>query len=430
MLSIRTSVAIIGAGPAGLMLSQLLSRAGVASCVLERSSRAHVESRVRAGVLEQGSVDALCAAGVGERLLRERLVHHGIELRFGASSHRIDFDALVPGSSVSVYGQREIVKDLIAAREAAGAVDRRELLFDAPAVVIEGLDGPRPVLTFSLDGELGRVEADWVVGCDGFHGVARRSMPAASQRVFERVYPFAWLGILAEVPPSSRELIYAAHERGFALHSLRSPVLSRFYLQVPADEDLGAWSDERIWAELRTRLETIAGWTLASGPIVERGISALRSFVVEPMRHGRLLLAGDAAHIVPATGAKGLNLALHDVGLASQALLDWYGSGSTARLDAYSDACLHRVWRVQHFSSWMTNLLHVEPGASAFDWRVQLAHLDYVASSRAASTTLAENYVGLGSERMAVPLEAGPLEAGPARTPEPGARARSASRRK
>jgi p-hydroxybenzoate 3-monooxygenase len=398
MLSLRTSVAIVGAGPAGLMLSQLLSRAGVATCVIERSSREHVEGRVRAGVLEQGSVEALCAAGAGERLLRERLVHHGIELRFAGRSHRVDFDALVPGRSVSVYGQREIVKDLISAREAAGALERRELIFEAPAVAIEGLDGPRPALTFSLGGELGRLEADWVVGCDGFHGVARRSIPAASQRVFERIYPFAWLGILAEVPPSTRELIYSAHERGFALHSLRSPELSRFYLQVPADEALGAWSDERIWAELRARLETVAGWKLASGPIVERGLAALRSFVVEPMRHGRLLLAGDAAHIVPATGAKGLNLALHDVGLASQALLDWYSSGSSARLDAYSERCLRRVWLVQQFSSWMTRLLHVEPGAPAFDWRAQRAQLDYVASSRAASTTLAENYVGLETE--------------------------------
>lgn len=398
MLSLRTSVAIVGAGPAGLMLSQLLSRAGVASCVLERSSRAHVEGRVRAGVLEQGSVEALCAAGVGERLMRERLVHHGIELRFGGGSHRIDFDALVPGRSVSVYGQREVVRDLIAAREAAGAIERRELLFEAPALTIEGLDGPRPTLTFSHAGEQGRLDADWVVGCDGFHGVARRALPAQGQRSYERVHPFAWLGVLAEVPPSTVELIYAAHERGFALHSMRSPQLSRFYLQVPADEDLGAWSDERIWAELRLRLETVAGWKLAAGPIVERGLAALRSFVVEPMRHGRLLLAGDAAHIVPATGAKGLNLALHDVALASQALLEWYATGSTTGLDAYSDSCLRRVWRVQQFSSWMTGLLHIEPGASAFDWRVQLAQLDYVTSSRAASTVLAENYVGLDWE--------------------------------
>jgi p-hydroxybenzoate 3-monooxygenase len=268
-------------------------------------------------------------------------------------------------------------------------------LFEAPVLALEGLDGQRPALTFSHASGQGRLEADWVVGCDGFHGVARRAVPAERQQVFERVHPFAWLGILAEVPPSTAELIYAAHERGFALHSMRSPQLSRFYLQVPADEDPSAWSDERIWAELRLRLETVAGWRLAAGPIVERGLAALRSFVVEPMRHGRLLLAGDAAHIVPATGAKGLNLALHDVALASQALLDWYASGSTERLDAYSETCLHRVWLVQQFSSWMTRLLHTEPGASAFDWRVQLAQLDYVTNSRAASTVLAENYVGL-----------------------------------
>lgn len=395
MRSLRTSVAIIGAGPAGLMLSHLLGKAGVASCVLERSTRAHVEERVRAGVLEQGSVDALCAAGLGERLLRERLVHHGIELRFGGASHRIDFDALVPGRSVSVYGQREVVKDLIAAREAAGAIERGQLSFEAPALSVEDIDGPRPRVLFSLEGEPCRLEADWVVGCDGFHGVARRCMPAATQRVFERAYPFAWLGILARVAPSSAELIYAAHERGFALHSLRSPELSRFYLQVPVDEDSNAWSDERIWSELCIRLETIPGWKLRTGPIVERGIAAMRSFVVEPMRHGRLLLAGDAAHIVPATGAKGLNLALHDVALCGRALLDWYASGSTERLDGYSAACLKRAWRVQHFSSWMTGLLHVDPSASAFDWRVQLAQLDYVANSRAASTMLAENYVGL-----------------------------------
>jgi len=393
VLSLRTSVAIVGAGPAGLMLSQLLANAGIGSCVLERSSREHVEGRVRAGVLEPGSVEALCAAGVGARLLRERQVHEGIELRFGGASHRIDFEALV-GRSVSVYGQREVVRDLIAAREAAGCLERRELWFDAPALGIEGIEGERPEVSFSSGGETGRVQADWVVGCDGFHGVARRSLPSASQRVFERVYPFAWLGVLAQVAPSTRELIYAAHERGFALHSLRSPELSRFYLQVPVDEDLGAWSDERIWSELRTRLETVAGWKLASGPIIERGIAALRSFVVEPMRHGRLLLAGDAAHIVPATGAKGLNLALHDVGRLARGLIEWYGSGSSVQLDAYSDACLRRVWRAQHFSSWMTGLLHVEPEASAFDWRVQLAQLEYVAGSRAARTSIAENYVG------------------------------------
>jgi p-hydroxybenzoate 3-monooxygenase len=395
MIELNTRVAIVGAGPSGLMLSHLLARAGIASCVLERSSRAHVEERVRAGVLEQGTVDALCAAGVGERLLRERLVHHGIELRFAGAAHRIDFDAHVPGRSVSVYGQREVVKDLIDARVAAGALARRELLFEAEGVGIEGIESDAPVVHFHIGDEPGRLTSEWVAGCDGFHGVCRPSIPAERQRVFERVYPFAWLGILAAVAPSTHELIYAAHERGFALHSLRSPELSRFYLQVPEKEDLAAWSDERIWSELRTRLETVPGWTLTSGPIVERGIAAMRSFVVEPMRHGRLLLAGDAAHIVPATGAKGLNLAIHDVQVLYRALEAWYEKGDSHLLDAYSDTCLRRVWRVQQFSSWMTELLHLDPAASPFDWRVQLAQLAYVASSRAASTVLAENYVGL-----------------------------------
>jgi p-hydroxybenzoate 3-monooxygenase len=395
MIELHARVAIVGAGPAGLMLSHLLAGVGISSCVLERSSRAHVESRVRAGVLEQGTVDTLCAAGVGARLMRERLVHHGIELRFGGAAHRIDFDAHVPGRSVSVYGQREVVKDLIDARVAAGALERRELLFEAEDVRLEGLESDAPLVHFRLDGEPGRLTSDWVAGCDGFHGVCRPSIPAARQRAFERVYPFAWLGVLAAVAPSTHELIYAAHERGFALHSLRSPSLSRFYLQVARDEDLAGWSDERIWSELRTRLETVPGWTLATGPIVERGIAAMRSFVVEPMRYGRLFLAGDAAHIVPATGAKGLNLAIHDVNVLHRALTAWYQTGSIELIDAYSETCLRRVWRVQQFSSWMTQLLHVDPAGTPFDWRVQLAQLEYVASSRAAATGLAENYVGL-----------------------------------
>jgi p-hydroxybenzoate 3-monooxygenase len=398
VIELRARVAIIGAGPSGLMLSHLLAGSGISSCVLERASRAHVEGRVRAGVLEQGTVDALCAAGVGERLLRERLVHHGIELRFSGAAHRIDFDALVPGRSVSVYGQREVVKDLIGARVAAGALERRELLFEAENVALEGIESDAPAVHFSVDGEPGRLTSEWLVGCDGFHGVCRSSIPAASRHAFECVYPFAWLGVLAAVKPSTHELIYAAHERGFALHSLRSPEVSRFYLQVPVDENLDAWSDERIWSELRTRLSTVPGWTLATGPILERGLAAMRSFVIEPMRHGRLFLAGDAAHIVPATGAKGLNLAIHDVKLLHRALGDWYQTGSAALIDAYSDACLRRVWRVQQFSNWMTRLLHVDPQASAFDRRVQLAQLEYVASSRAAATVLAENYVGLDSK--------------------------------
>jgi p-hydroxybenzoate 3-monooxygenase len=377
------------------MLSQVLANAGIESCVLERASRAHVEGRVRAGVLEQATVEALCEAGVGQRLLRERLVHHGIELRFGATAQRIDFDDLVPGRSISVYGQREVVRDLIDARVAAGALERRELCFEAADVELEGITSSEPAVLFSQAGERSRVRADWVVGCDGFHGVSRQAIPVASRRVYERLYPYAWLGVLAQVAPSTRELIYAAHERGFALHSLRSPELSRFYLQVPADEALGAWSDERVWAELRARLETVPGWRLESGPIVERGIASMRSFVIEPMRHGRLFLAGDAAHIVPATGAKGLNLALHDVRLLSRGLLEWYRTGDPTELDAYSETCLRRVWQVQQFSSWMTRLLHVDPGASEFDWRVQRAQLESIASSRAAATVLAESYVGL-----------------------------------
>lgn len=395
MSQLRTHVAIIGAGPAGLMLSQLLAQGGVESCVLERASRAHVEGRVRAGVLEPATVDALCEAGVGKRLLSERLVHHGIELRFGGAAHRIDFDELVPGQSISVYGQREVVKDLIDARVAAGALERGGLLFEAADVELEAVASSRPLVRFSRAGERTSVSADWVVGCDGFHGVSRHSIPEASRCVFEQTYPFAWLGVLAAVAPSTRELIYARHEHGFALHSLRSPELSRFYLQVAADEALDAWTDERIWAELRARLETVPGWVLQSGPIVERGIAAMRSFVIEPMRYGRLLLAGDAAHIVPATGAKGLNLALHDVRLLARGLLEWYRTGDAAPLDAYSETCLRHVWRVQQFSSWMTHLLHVDARASRFDRRVQLAQLEHVVSSRAAASALAESYVGL-----------------------------------
>jgi p-hydroxybenzoate 3-monooxygenase len=395
MLELTTSVAIIGAGPAGLLLSLSLARHGIGSCVLERRSRAHVEGRVRAGVLEQSTVDALIAAGVGERLRRECIVHDGIELRFGGRAHRIDFSELVPGRSITVYGQREVVKDLIGARLAAGAGERRELLFEVADVTLQQPGTPEQVLEFSMAGERARLACEWVVGCDGFHGVSRHWLPKESTTLHERTYPLAWLGILAAVPPSTHELIYARHDRGFALHSLRSPELSRFYLQVAPDEDLGAWSDERVWQELRTRLETVPGWELRSGPILEKNLSPMRSVVIEPMRHGRLCLAGDAAHIVPATGAKGLNLAVADVKRLSLALSEWYHGGNPALLDGYSEACLRRVWRVQQFSSWMTRLLHVFPTDDAFERRVQLAQLDYVTTSRAAATTLAENYVGL-----------------------------------
>jgi p-hydroxybenzoate 3-monooxygenase len=394
-------VAIIGAGPAGLMLAQLLSAHGIQCCVLERQSRAHVESRVRAGVLEQATVESLRAAGVGQRLDREGIVHHGIELRFGGAAHRIDFESLVPGRSITVYGQREVVRDLIEARLAdqqGGA-----LWFEVSDIECTGADSPRPVLEFSMAGGRRRLTCDWVVGCDGFHGVSRHWLPSGSFTLHERTYPIAWLGVLAAVPPSTQELIYAAHEQGFALHSMRSAQLSRFYLQVPRGETLDRWSDERIWTELRRRLETVPGWRLASGPILERGVSQMRSVVVEPMRRGRLFLAGDAAHIVPATGAKGLNLAIADVQLLSLALSAWYQGGQTELLDSYSETCLRRVWRVQHFSSWMTRLLHTLPGDDAFERHLQLAQLDYVVTSRAASTTLAENYVGFGHSGPAEP---------------------------
>ncbi|MEV0995320.1 4-hydroxybenzoate 3-monooxygenase [Nonomuraea sp. NPDC050202] len=385
----RTQVGIIGAGPAGLLLSHLLHLRGISSVVLEKRSRDYVERRVRAGVLEQGTVDTLVEAGVGERMLREGLPHHGIELRYGGAGHRIAFDKLVPGRSITVYGQQEVVKDLIAARLAAGG----DVRFEVEDVELHALES-QPYLTFG--GE--RLDCDVIAGCDGFHGVSRPAVPEGVLSVFERDYPFAWLGILARVAPSSEELIYARTERGFALHSMRSPAVSRFYLQVPADARLDDWPDERIWEELRTRLETVPGFTLATGEIMERGITPMRGFVTEPMQYGRLYLAGDAAHIVPPTGAKGLNLAVADVRVLTEALAAYFGSGSTELLDGYSDACLKRVWRAQHFSWWMTTLLHTFEEDDPYARKLQLSYLDYVTSSEAAATTLAENYVGLPFE--------------------------------
>jgi p-hydroxybenzoate 3-monooxygenase len=385
-----TQVGIIGAGPAGLMLSQLLAQNGIASVVLEARSRSYVEQRVRAGVLEQGTVDTLIAAGVGERMQRQGLVHHGIELRFGGASHRIPFERLVPGRAITVYGQQEVVKDLIAARLAAGG----EIRFEASDVALAGLGGDDPRLRFVHEGRQHELACDFIAGCDGFHGVARAAVPAGVLSSYEREYPFAWLGILATVAPSTDELIYAHSERGFALHSMRSPELSRFYLQVAPDEDIERWPDARIWSELRARLETVPGFSLRDGPIVEKGITAMRSFVCEPMQYRRLFLAGDAAHIVPPTGAKGLNLAVADVRVLCAALSAWYQRGDRAPLARYSDDCLWRVWRAQHFSKWMTSLLHTFPGEEAYAHKLQRAYLDYVTSSRAAATTLAENYVG------------------------------------
>jgi p-hydroxybenzoate 3-monooxygenase len=387
-----TQVGIVGAGPAGLLLAHLLHLHGIDSVVLEARSREYVEARVRAGVLEQTTVDLLDEAGVAERLHREGLVHHGLELRFDGRGHRIDFAELTGGRAITVYGQQEVVKDLIAARVQAGG----ELRFEVDDVSLHDLESERPCIRFGHEGSDHELRCDVVAGCDGFHGISRPTVPDGALRVYEREYPFAWLGILAEVAPSSEELIYCHHERGFALHSMRSPKLTRLYLQCAPDDDIEAWPDERIWDELQTRFATADGdFELGQGPLVEKGITPMRSFVAEPLRHGRLFLAGDAAHIVPPTGAKGLNLAAADVRVLSEALAAWYARGDESGLDAYSDTCLRRVWRVQHFSWWMTSMLHRFGGDDPFAAQLQRSQLHYVVSSRAAATTLAENYVGL-----------------------------------
>jgi p-hydroxybenzoate 3-monooxygenase len=386
----RTQVAIVGAGPAGLVLAHLLHLRGIDSVVLENRSRSYVEHRIRAGVLEHGTVDLLTESGVGERLHREGMVHSGLELLFDGQGHRIPLADLA-GHPITVYGQHEVVKDLIAARVDAG----RQLLFEVSDVKLDGLDGPRPTVSFVHTGQSQTVVADFVAGCDGFHGVCRPSIPDRALVTYERQYPYAWLGILAQAPPSSEELIYAYSDRGFALHSMRSPAITRLYLQVAPDEDLTEWPDERIWAELRARLARHDGFALADGPILERSVAAMRSFVVEPLRYGRLFLAGDAAHIVPPTGAKGLNLAVADVKVLADAIGDFYAGRGEAGLDAYSATCLRRVWRVQHFSWWMTSMLHRAVDGDPFTHQLQLSQLRYVVESKAAATSLAENYVGL-----------------------------------
>jgi p-hydroxybenzoate 3-monooxygenase len=387
----EAQVAIVGAGPAGLLLGHLLARRGIDTVVLELRDRRYVEQRVRAGVLEQGTVDVLAAAEVDGRLRREGLVHEGLELRFDGRGHRIDLKELTGGATITVYGQQEIVKDLIAARVQAGA----PLLFEVGDVELDDLDTERPVVRFTHAGEPKELRCAVVAGCDGFHGVCRAAIPAGALSVFEREYPFAWLGILARAKPSSDELIYASHPRGFALHSMRTPEITRLYLQCEPDEDLGAWSDDRIWTELQARLERADGFELDTGPILERGITPMRSFVVEPMQHGRLFLAGDAAHIVPPTGAKGMNLAIADVTVLAEALEAFFAGGDATGLDGYSARCLRRVWRAEHFSWFMTSMLHRPPGQDPFDARLQRAQLRYVTSSRAAATSLAENYVGI-----------------------------------
>ena len=388
----RTQVGIVGAGPAGLVLSHLLHLQGIDSLVLENRSRQHCEERIRAGVLEWGTVELLTRMGVGDRLQREGLVHHGIEIRFAGRGHRIDFQDLT-GRAITVYGQHEVIKDLIRARLDSGG----QIVFDVDQASVHELDTTAPRIWYSKEGKSHEILCDFIAGCDGFHGICRPSIPAGALTVYERNYPFGWLGILAEAAPSSEELIYAHHDRGFALHSMRSPLITRLYLQCSPDEDLENWPDERIWKELQTRLAGDPGWRLNEGQILQKGITGMRSFVVEPMQFGRMFLAGDAAHIVPPTGAKGLNLAVADVRVLASSLKNFYSTGRVDLLDQYSATCLRRVWRVQRFSWWMTSMLHRHEG-NPFDERRQLAELDYVTSSRAASQSLAENYVGLPME--------------------------------
>jgi p-hydroxybenzoate 3-monooxygenase len=384
----RTQVGIIGAGPAGLMLSHLLALADIESVVLEQRSRAYCEGRVRAGVLEHDVAQLLEDTGVGERMRREGLIHDGIELRFGRRGHRISFKDLT-GRTVRIYGQQEVVKDLIAHRMAEGA----DIRFEAEDVAIHDHTTDQPLIAYRLDGEQRTLACDVVAGCDGFHGVSRDTIPVKLRTTYSYDFPFAWLGILAKAPPATDELIYCCHERGFALYSMRSLSVSRLYLQVAPDERIEEWPDDRIWAELQVRFEADAGWRVSEGPTLEKSITPARSFVSEPMQHGRLFLAGDASHIVPPTGAKGLNLAIHDVCNLADALIRWYRQADSSLLKGYTDACLTRVWRAQDFSNWMTRLIHVS--GDAFEHRLQLARLRYVATSEAAARSLAENYVGL-----------------------------------
>jgi p-hydroxybenzoate 3-monooxygenase len=387
---VRTQVGIVGGGPAGLLLSHLLHLEGIESIVLERRSREVLETTVRAGVLEHGTAELLKEVGVGERMRREGSVHHGIELRFGGRGHRIDFGDLTEGLSITIYGQQEVVKDLIRARlEADG-----KLLFEARAESVGDLDTDSPKIRFLQDGQQEEISCDYVAGCDGSLGVCRTGIPENVRTEYTRTYPFGWFGILVQGPPSTEELIYTLHDRGFALVSTRSPEVQRLYFQCDPQDDVEVWPDERIWDELSTRLATHDGWELAGGQIFQKDIVQMRSFVCEPMQHGRLFLAGDAAHIVPPTGAKGMNLAVADIRVLAHALTEFYGSGKKELLDAYSEICLRRVWRAQRFSWWMTSMLHRFDRSDPFQLKVQQAELDYVTTSRAAATTIAENYVG------------------------------------
>jgi p-hydroxybenzoate 3-monooxygenase len=388
----RTQVAIIGAGPSGLLLSQLLHLHGVDNVVVERQSREHVAGRIRAGVLEQGTVDLLMQAHVGERMLSERLVHDGFAVGFAGKTFRVDLKGLT-GDAVSVYGQTEVTKDLIETRVAAGG----SLIFDARDVSVEGFDRTQPTVRYAHGGETHELTCDFVAGCDGYHGVCRQSLPRHAMQSFERIYPFGWLGILADVPPAAPELIYSNHERGFALCSMRSPHRSRYYLQCGVDERLAAWTDARFWDELRRRLPASVADAVITGPSIEKSIAPLRSFVLEPLKFGRLFLVGDAAHIVPPTGAKGLNLAAADVRVLYQALVEYYRTGRTEMIDRYSSQCLRRIWKAVRFSCWFTSITH-KFSEDPFSHRLQLAELDYLTGSAAALTSVAENYVGLPFE--------------------------------
>jgi p-hydroxybenzoate 3-monooxygenase len=388
----QSQVGIVGAGPAGLFLSHLLHLEGIESVILESRSRAAIEATVRAGVLEQGTVDLMNEIGVGERMRREGAVHHGIELRFNGRGHRIPLSDLTGGRAITLYPQHEVIKDLVKARLATGG----QLVFEAEVLGVEGLDTQKPAIRFVLPGGREQVlQCDYVAGCDGFHGVCRDAIPGSARTEYSRTYPFAWFGILAEVPRLSNELIYTLHDRGFALVSTRSPEMQRLYLQCDVKDRESDWPDERIWTEFRARLSTLDGWKMSEGPIIQKDVIAMRSFVLEPMQYGRLFLAGDAAHIVPPTGAKGLNLAVADVWVLSRALADRYARGTTEGLERYSETCLRRVWNAERFSWRMTTLLHRFAHEDAFHRRLQLAELEYTVSSRAAATSLAENYVGL-----------------------------------
>lgn len=396
MKTLKTQVAIIGAGPSGLLLGQLLHNAGIDTIILERQVPDYVLSRIRAGVLEQGMVDLLRQAGVGQRMDAEGLVHSGFELAFDGRQVHIDLQALTGGKTVMIYGQTEVTRDLMAARQAAGALT----LYETSNVQPHDMKTERPWLTFEKDGETWHLDCDYIAGCDGFHGVARQSIPSESLKIFERVYPFGWLGILADTPPVHEELVYARHERGFALCSMRSATRTRYYLQVPAEEKVENWSDQRFWDELKSRLPEDLANDLVTGPSIEKSIAPLRSFVVEPMQYGRLFLLGDAAHIVPPTGAKGLNLAASDVSTLFNILLKVYREGRTDLLEKYSEICLRRVWKAERFSWWMTSILHNFPDTDAFSQRITQTELEYFVGSEAGRKSIAENYVGLPYEAI------------------------------